>query len=72
MQQIIEPQTIVERFKYPIKELRVGDSFFVDNKSERDYLHSAVKIYNNKRGRKDWIGIKTKAEGEGLRVTRVY
>ena len=55
--------------KYPWKELKVGDSFFVDGSEKIYSMYSCVASYNKKASKK--IKISTRLEGTGVRVWRI-
>lgn len=61
-----------QKYGLLIDGMIVGEYFFLSDKNDRYIVHYVVRQHNKNIERKDWIGIKTKAEGEGLRVTRVY
>ena len=56
--------------KYPWAQLKVGDSFFVEEKNKMYGMHASVSSYNKRSGKKA-IKIATRIDGEGLRVWRI-
>jgi hypothetical protein len=54
------------RFKYPWSEMKVGDSFFVENGSQ-NVLSTAGRQYGRFHGGK----FSTRKEGNGVRVWRI-
>lgn len=63
----IPPRT--KGLKYPWDELKVGDSFFVDQKVTSNGMYSCAANYN--RRAKKPIKISVRKEGNGIRVWRV-
>jgi hypothetical protein len=55
--------------KYPFKDLKVGDSFLILDKSRKNGIYSSLANFN--KGRKIPIKITIRTEGEALRVWRI-
>jgi hypothetical protein len=55
--------------KYPFKELKVGDSFLIPDKSKKNGIYSSLANFN--KGRKKPIKITIRIEGNALRVWRI-
>lgn len=55
-------------YKYPWHKMKVGDSFYVDNKWSP---YSMVKSYNKKLSKKYHIKIRRRLEGDGQRIWRI-
>lgn len=54
---------------YPWVDLKVGDSFFIDDAKKQHVVFSCVKQYNINYKQK--IQITTRREGKGVRVWRI-
>ncbi len=55
--------------KYPFKELKVGDSFFIPDKAKKNGIYACLAHFNKKKAIP--IKITIRIEGEGLRVWRI-
>jgi hypothetical protein len=55
--------------KYPFKDLKVGDSFLIPDKSKKNGIYSSLANFN--KGRKIPIKITIRTEGVALRVWRI-
>ncbi len=55
--------------KYPFKDLKVGDSFLIPDKTKKNGIYSSLAHFN--KGRRKPIKITIRIEGDALRVWRI-
>ena len=66
------PESNLRGSKYPIREMKVGDSFYLESEGEvKGARDAALKhIKRQKNGYKDW-DYTTRKDGDGYRLWRV-
>lgn len=56
--------------KYPWKDLKVGDSFFIEGRDKKNGIYSCLASFN-KRNAEEAIKITIRMEPKGVRVWRI-